>query len=436
MRRLGHFEEALTLTDEHAPLNAVAVVRLADGPAPEVLRAALAELRRRHPLLRARLVRSVRGHAFVEGAPEIPLAEAERASEESWQALAENELSTAVDTATGPLMRATYLTSPESERAELVLTFHHAAMDATSATAFLGELLERCDAIRRGEPRSAPQELAPLPPVEARFPGTFQGTGRAGRTAFFLAREIAGEIAYRVRTRHLRRPPIHREGAANRILCLELDPEATRRLVAAVRRERLSLMCTISAAALLAVARHLYGGEERPLRSLLFTDLRPYVRPRPRPEDLGAYFAMMRLAVRLGPRQGFWHLARKLNEKSYAALKRGDRYAAGLLAPTLMRTLLRSGRERMAATGISYTGPLRLASAYGATRLVALHAFVSNIDLGPELTAQVRLHDSRLQWDFVYLASDFDPEGASRLAEAVLLLLRDAAGAVDKEKTR
>ena len=165
-------------------------------------------------------------------------------------------------------------------------------------------------------------------------------------------------------------------------------------------------MSAIGAAALLAVAQHLYPGEDRLLRGLFFADLRPYVRPRPAPHDLGAYFAMMPLTVGVEPARGFWPLAGEVHERSYAALKRGDKLAAPLLAPTLMRTLLRSGRDRMAATGISYTGPVRLAASYGTTRLLALHAFVSNIDLGPELSAQVRLHDGRLTWDFAYLASD------------------------------
>lgn len=416
MRRLGRFEEALTITDEHAPLNAVAVVRLADAPAPEALRAAWRALRGRHPFLRARLVPSERGYAFADGAPEIPLAEMERTGEESWQEKVEDELSTPIDAAAGPLVRCAYLTSPGRERAELVVTFHHAMMDATSATALLGELLEGGGS--RGE-------LAPLPPVEERFPDAYQGAGRRGRSALFLARQLTAEVTYRLRTRRLRRPPIHPGGAENRILCLDLDPHETRGLVVAVRRQRLSLMSAIGAAALLAVAQDVYPGEERLLRGLFFADLRPYVRPRPEPHELGAYFAMMPLLVGVEPRRGFWHLARQVHERSYVALKRGDKFAAPLLAPVFMKSLLRSGNDRMAATGISYTGPVRLASSYGKTRLLGLRAFVSNIDLGPELAAQVRLHEGRLLWDFTYLASDFSRDDARGLAGRVLNLLRE-----------
>jgi len=80
------------------------------------------------------------------------------------------------------------------------------------------------------------------------------------------------------------------------------------------------------------------------------------------------------------------------------------------------QSLLRAASQRMAQTAVSYTSSPGLAPAYGDVRVLGLHAFVSDIPLGPEFTAQVRLADGRLAWDVVYLDADFDREAAAALA--------------------
>ena len=55
-----------------------------------------------------------------------------------------------------------------------------------------------------------------------------------------------------------------------------------------------------------------------------------------------------------------------------------------------------------------------------------LHAFVSNLPIGPEVTAQVRIFGGRLLWDFVYLEEDLDRPKMAALAQAIETRLASA----------
>lgn len=415
-RPVGRFELAQILTDAAAPLNAVVVVRLTPGPERDALRRALDVLRRRHPFLGVHLVRNPGGYAFADaGTPEIPVVHLERLGDDHWLDVVEHELNTRFDVGTGPLLRLTCV--EDDSGCDLVLTFQHAIMDATSAARLLHVLLEGC-----ADPDVDVAPRTPVPPIEERFPAAFRGFGRAWRTAPFMARQLADEAVYRWRMRGARRPPIA-AGAQNRVLTFELEPAATRALVRRSRRERVSLASVAGAAALLAVAARLYGGRRLPLRSLAFPNLRPHLRPKVDDEDLASCFVLMRLQTPVDPGGGLWPLARRLNAQTAAALGRGDKYLAAYLSPHLMRYLFAAASQRMAQTAVSYTGSPGLAPAYGDMRVLGLHAFVSDIPLGPEFTAQVRLAGGRLAWDVVYLDTDFDRAAAAALAADVRALL-------------
>lgn len=415
-RKLGRFELAQVLTDDHAPLNAVVVVGLESGPDPEAIRRSLAALQRRHLALSAR----VRNYTLECGeAPEIPLATQRRTGGDDWRRVVEEELGRRFDLATGPLLRLVYLRAGENGgRAELVLTFQHVVMDATSGARLVHELLASCAApdAGGGEPRPLP------PPIETRFPAPFRGPRRLLSLAAFAACQAAGELAHRWRMRGVALPSVD-SGARNRIDAFQLSRDATRALVRRSRRERVSLGSALGAAMLLAVDRRLYGGRPLPARTIVFPNLRPYLVPPLADGDLASCFVLLRLAVAVDPSQDLWNLARRLNDATRRALRRGDKYSAALLAPWLMRASLRSARWRLAQTALSYSGRLELAPSYGATQVEELHAFVSNIPVGPEYTAQVRLADGCLWWDVVYLDKDLDRAAAAAVAAEVRSLL-------------
>jgi len=424
-RELGTFETALTLSDAFAPLNVVVVLRLAEGPPPEALRRALDALQARHPLLRVRIEASGRGYCYEQRqVPAIPLRREEREADGAWIPEAEAELGRRLDAATGPLVRCTYLCPAGGGRCEILLTFHHAIMDAASAVNLCRELLAACANPGCAEPKPPVDAGGPLPLMPAAddmLPPAWQGFARRRRIGRFLLGLLGEEAVDRWRAKGRWHAPAD-PAARNRILSFQLSEDETSALVKYSRRRRLTLHSVFDAALLLAMARQLYPGESLPLRHLVFASLRPYLRPPIADNHLGSYFAMLRFTTPVGPESELFGLAGAINAQVHAAAKRGAKYAFSLTSAAAMRGLLRLGSQRMAATALSYTGAVRFDEA-GPYPVLGLHAFVSNFHLGPESAAQVRLFAGRLWWDIVYLDADLDPPAARRLADEIRTLL-------------
>jgi len=462
-RELGIFETAATLSNDHAAFVVVAVVRLDGVVAVERLRGALDVLQRWHAPLAVRIVeRSGRFFYEPEGTPPIPLRVVERSGEEDWWPVAEAEVNERVDSAVGPLLRCVYVRPPGGEggegQSELMVTFHHAIMDEVSGAEVLGELLEMIQpGVQAGEAGAAGDEersYPELPPVEELFPPVFRGLRGRARVAGFLGRQVVDEVGYRFHSRGTRRPEVA-ERFRCRILPVGLSREETSALVRQTRRRRVTVNGALSAAFLLAVRRHLYGGErpDRPLpmRYMTFADLRPYLDPPVSDGALGSLISMLRYTTDVepgrphggahgGPDGGasagdgpFWPLARRVTEQVATGFRRGDKYCALLLAETMMRQVLGQRRERMAVTAVSYGGATRVGAlsepGEGRLGMRGMHAFVSNFEVGPEYTAQARIVDGALQLDVVYLDSDMDAELAGVLAEEILGILRSAGEA-------
>jgi hypothetical protein len=427
-RRLGAFESALSLTYEQAPLNATVVLQLDGAPPASVVRGALGTLQRRHPLLAVRLVGKPGRYRFEGGTvPPVPVEVTARDGDDHWRVVAEEELGRDVDRARGPLARCRLLRDAAPARGELLLTFHHSIMDATSALHLCEELLGLCaEPVAESVEKSAdPAPRAPLPPAEALFPAPFRGLRRWPRVAGFALRQLADEIVCRWRSR--RRRVTIPASARCRILPLSLSVEATTALVRRMRRQRSTLHSVLAAALFLATGERLFDGGSFPLRCLTFADLRPYLHPPVPAGDLGACFAMMRFRGPAPGGRGLWEVAGEIQRRVHTATRRGDKYLASLTSFATMRGLIGLGSARMAEVALSYTGPARIERRYGEIELRGLHAFVSNFPLGPEYTSLVRLFDRRLWWDVLYLDGDLDRDEARRIGERIVELL-EAAG--------
>jgi len=132
-RALGAFETAQALTNAHTPFNIVAVLPLRNGPDEETLRLAVDQLQQRHPLLRSKLEPVGGGFLFSPTTRPISLEGIDRANDSTWVEVTERELGRPLDTDSGPLARCLRIAGSVREvESEVVLTFHHSIMDATS----------------------------------------------------------------------------------------------------------------------------------------------------------------------------------------------------------------------------------------------------------------------------------------------------------------
>jgi hypothetical protein len=274
--------------------------------------------------------------------------------------------------------------------------------------------------------------LPPLAAAEEFFPPAFQGWSRTRRTTTFLLRQMADEVIYRLRSRGTGKASPD-PSARSRVLPMRISRAATAALIRHTRSRRVTLASVLNAATLLAASKHLYDGQDLPLRYFVFPNLRPYLKPPVPVENLAPLLTMMRFTIRVGPDRDLWSLAQEVNAQTYAAFKRGDKFLFPLLSVPMMRMLIKRKSHRMGATAVSYTGAPTIGATYGSLRVKGIHSFVSNIDLGPEYTAQVRLFGGELLWDIVYMDSDMDVSQATLIAEEIRGMLQAPSSREEKQ---
>lgn len=422
IRPLGSFERALFISDAHSPFNVVSVLPIGNCPPSETVWRALETLQMRHPFLRARIEVVDKRPFFAEiddFAP--PFVVLDRQMDDQWLEIAQSELNQHLDVSKGPLFRCHYLV--REPYAEVILTFHHTIADATSIVNLMDELMNDCASPKINGVREPSVQLEPASAVEARFPASFHGIGRAWHMLGYVAHQLVDEMRYQVASRHARRPPIN-PGGHTQVLTMELDQALTEALIRRCRREKVPLNSLLNAAMLMAVNRQLYQGQSMPMRTFSFPDLRPYVAPSLPAENLAVYISMLRYTVQVEKHQSVWEMARALQGQVYRSLKRGDKFIASLMSEGLMKMLIGMKSMRMGTAALSYTGVVDLDQNYGDIQVRGLHGFISNIDLGPEYSAQVNLFADRLIWDIAYLDTDMDQVKAAVIADEIREILR------------
>lgn len=425
LRKLGSFETAQALSNELFSFNAVVVIGLKNGPDTGLLKAALVMLQKRHPLLQARIVKRGSSYYFQEGdGSEISVEEISMEHEQAWRDVVEKELDLPFRQSYEPLMRVILAKSAVGDEVDyLILTFHHAILDAPSAGNFVRELLLF---LSRKNPElfvdETVQPYPPLLPAENYFPKEFRGMRLALKNFSYMNRQMWDEALFRWRSKGRRKVPIHESGHC-KILPLKIPWELSDTLARHARKRRLTINSLFASAMMKAVHKHLYNEESRPIRHFSIANLRPYSDP-PLPNDfLGGYFAMLRFTMQMDKHEGVWELARRVNDEVYRMAKRGDKFSANVLGVHMMKALFKFRAFRMGTTALSYTGALDLENQYGDIQVERIHAFVSNFPLGPEFTAQARLFNGEFYWDILYLDSDMNRQKAEAIAAELDIIL-------------
>jgi hypothetical protein len=427
-RALGKFETAANITDVNFPFNIVGILRLEGMPSPDTVRQALDILQERHPFLKVRITQEDGRYFFASGdIPTIPLKVLDREGDGHWVRVAEHELNHRVDSVRGPLLRFTCLVD-EGERGEIVMAVHHSIVDGTSSENLFHELLSVCNAIESGEEIEEKVHLSPLPPVEANFPSGFKGFGLKWKILGYFLRQMGDELSYQLRLRGKRKPSIN-EDALGRILPVRIPETTTTALVRRARKERVTLNSIMSAVMLMSVQKHLYGGDDLPMRYMSMADLRPYLKPPAPPDELGGYISLMRFTIQMHNEDDLWTLTRRINDQIYTAAKGGGKFLFSVMSEQVMRMTFRLRRFRMCTTATSFKGAVRLQQSYGAYKITGLHGFISNFGLGPEYSAQISLFNDELWWDILYLDKDMNHEKAQEIADDMRKIVEGAIAA-------
>ena len=427
-RELGSFERALVIADRHAPFHIVSVLRLEGAPSPQIVRNALKVLQNHHPFLFARLLREKGRYYFVKLIdPGLPFHVLPRWNDGHWAQVAEVETGNRIDVLNGPLFRCTYLYDSTHERAEIILTICHAIADAASTARLLHDLLKTCVSLT--DEKTVPLHgTSATPPVESRFPSAYRGLRFALHALRFILGQLVDEISYRIQTRGKRIPPLHQNPTRGHILSIQLPEDLVDSLSRRARLEEVTLNSALNAAMKIAVNRELYAGQQSPMRTFSFANLRSYVDPPLSDEELACYISMMRYTVEVEGGSDFWTLARDLHKKIYTSLKSGDKFVAAAMTESLIKMITELKSFRMSTTALNYNGVVPIETSYGSIKVTGVHGFVSAYDLGPELSGQAQLFNDQLFWDFMYLDADMTRDEAVAITEEIRTILSHAVG--------
>jgi hypothetical protein len=423
-RELGTFERALLIADQYAPFHLVSVLHLEHAPTPHILKQSIQTMQNRHPFLRSRILYEKGTYYFAKLIePALPFYFLPRWNASHWSYIAEVELAKRIDVSSGPLFRCTYLYSAAEERGDIIFSFHHSIVDASSVSQFLHELLVVCASFMDQKTVSL-YEFPPTPPAESRFPPAFRGLPLALNKLRYAFQQTIEEFLYQIQTRGKRIPPIHPHVSQGHILSIQLPEDLTNSLIQRARKEGMTLNSILNTAMLLAVNRHLYAGQQVPMRTISFASLRPYLQPPLGDEDLACSISLLCYTVPVSGGMDFWSLAHSLHKKIDSSLKSGDKFVAATLAESLLGRLTRSRSFRMAATALTYLGVVPVQPVYGSIRVMGIHGFVSAYDLGPELSAEALIFNNEVFWDFVFLDADMSREEANAIVEEIKSILK------------
>ena len=178
LRELGISERLSFFVHKNRPTQFSVAAEIVGDFTAKTLRAALAKVQARHPLLRVSIQSGKSSPAFYEAQDtEIPLRVVAGEVSPAWEREMEREMSEPIDAVRAPLLRAVLMHEPG--RAVVLLTTHHAITDGISMTFVIRDLLRAL----AGEPF----EALPVPPPQE-----------------FLGRRCPKSLLQLRRLRHLR----------------------------------------------------------------------------------------------------------------------------------------------------------------------------------------------------------------------------------------
>ncbi|MGV7213766.1 condensation domain-containing protein [Bradyrhizobium sp. UFLA05-112] len=354
-RALGCSERFFHLYSLAFPVHFCLVAEIDGALDSARLAAALDQVRRRHSALRVCIVDDTEtGPAFHRVDNPIELHTAPVAAALAWRAVVEMELNVPFDAARGPLMRAMALWAPDG--ASIVLTFHHAAMDALSATRVLHDVLRAL----AGESLGV---LPPCPPVEEMIAGFAPGLTFVGKDV--SRAETSSKAGAQA-------APVPDRFMAN-LATMKWDKEETARLLRSCKANGTTVHGAICAAA----SRHLPASDANVIRLHCPVDLGRIMRSEA--TGCGVFITAGIVEIATSERRSLWQDARDIVDRLRTA--RSPAAVAGMLQWIAAEIAPTAGKESVAAlfaslpqssAVISNLGVLPLAVEYGTLKLKAV----------------------------------------------------------------
>ncbi|GEM_PF-2322677 len=429
-RKLGEQERLLNYLHAYGGLIATCVLHVRGPLDPAQVRAALAWLQTRHPILGAHIrygglvFRRLPPFVYrqpwfvMEGTGSIPLRVVDDPDPEAWRKVLAHELRTPIRRGRHPRLRVTLVRQPaDAGLTHIVICADHATLDAQSGNMLSRHLLDYL-ADPRAAARAVPQTTLP-PPLEHGLP----------------AKPDTGTRAY-IPAIRLPNRPVPEPVSETRVLARRLDADATAALKAAIKANRTTLHGAVTAAFLTAMREH-YGLEA--MTVLTTIDLRRLMKPALPAETYGCYIDILRTRHAIGA--DYWATARDASFRLITALARDQDSASILklvdwqvyrheLRPTLAH------RRRIDGIAVTTAGESGLRRHYGAYELEDVTMAVSLDMFGPSLFVIASERDGGIDLSIGYTAYAIAASEVEKLTQKAiysLIMSHENAGRAESQ---
>ncbi len=414
-RPLGRAETFFWFMGQANCGNGAIMAEIAGELSADRLRDALESAQRRHPFLRACILR--RGLRLVlelaERPAPIPLQEG---SLEGWREEVGRQMDRPFQASVLPLFRC-FRFPGDGPKTVVALVFSHVVCDGRSSISLLREILEGATTPVQPPPRPPREMRAPMEQV---IPAPSRWLGARfllRRTLDWMRRGIPHRVP-RSRDVTFRRRDV-------RILSARIDPEPSAALLEHCRAERTTVNGALAAALLLAIRDEHPGGRAATLAIASPVDLRS--RSSLAPDEVGNYIGHVVTVHRVRPATSFWELAREFNAELRSYTDAGHSQGTWLALPPSWSPLplwlwarYMCGLARLQPPSVMLTNAGRVADweLQGSAELRQLSFGLSPIFRDSLALCALSLHGA-LQMNLVHAATALPPDQAKNLMERV-----------------
>ena len=425
------------------PFNVVLVGRVRGFVEPSQVKASLAELRLRHPLLAVRVHIEGDGTAFflTKNVPGVQVNMELRRSRYQWLERLKKEFQTPFPIETGPLVRCTLLFSQEV--CEIILCGHHCVCDGMSLGYLLRDLLDQLS-----ESKLEPEKPIIPPLIDRKTVPTPPSTNWFESVILHIINKRWTKKGIRFNESDMYRmhQKFWQQNNAMEILAWSMAPETTADLVERCRRENVTVNSAMWAAFL--AAQNEIQGDKKPYRncSALAVNLREKLNI-PAAESFGFYASSLTVILPYSAQRAFWDNARLIHAKIMDALSKTNPFRMlsseqihptlldslyyqkyGLLSETMPGKLLRKmGWDKLTyGYALTNVGRFDIPTTYASLKLEAVYGPLFYSDVEEKMVGIITVGG---QLSFLLLSNTSVVDDSSALRDSVVKYLEEAIGA-------
>jgi len=417
MRRRLIIGERIMYVDAATPLNCVFAVKIRGSFSLENLRAALAKVQQKHPLLRARIQEDAKGIPHFTSSnhlSEIPVRVVDRNSDEDWKQESEREWSALFDDKDLPLARVVWIKGVSVS--DLILVCPHCVCDGTTFVALMTEVLQLLDQPDR--------EIGSYPPFDS-IPALLSESYSSSPSKIFKARifSVLASVFFLFKSSRKQHP-----AGNGYLLHWKLDKQSTAALMDGCKATGVTLHSALSVAFLEAF--HKVKGDSAHGKVICPVDVRRFVKEI-KEDHMFAFAPIAELSVEKGTKFGFLAKAQQLKEdldskisamKVHELLFMSEYFHASV--PKMVR-YLRSTDGTHDFT-FSNMGRLGIPESYSSFELEAIYSPNVGFPWRNPNTLVVSTFKGEMDFSFCSNTAFLSPQEAAAIKDQALLILKEA----------